>query len=69
MPARNTVYSYRGELLPLKEIAARAGIYHKTLLYRIQHGRTIEQAVREPVRTPQECGRLAAQAWRARAAA
>lgn len=69
MPPRNTVYSFRGELLPLKEIAARSGICHRTLLYRLAHGRTIEQAVVEPVRTRQECGRQAARAWRARARA
>lgn len=46
---RNTVYPYQGQHLPLKAIAAKHGIYPKTLLYRIKVWGSVERAVSEPV--------------------
>ncbi|HEY0915399.1 MAG TPA: hypothetical protein VGE22_11055 [Solimonas sp.] len=59
MPARNTTYRFGAERLSLKEIAERTGIYHKTLLYRFRQHQSMEQAVREPVRSRRACGRQA----------
>lgn len=66
MPAKTTKYPFRGEFLPLKQIAAMTGIYHRTLLYRHRKGESMESAAERPVLTRQQCGRNAAAAYRSR---